>query len=124
MEYRKEYGNPADMPEDAVLRQALADMGTCPCSGNGQSSRSGQSCPVCPGKSRSSRQEMGSCVAGTGVDPLAGFPLAMAYVPNQPWEGIQEPEAALASGTLFTGLLFPWRPSRCSGNKGCSCGRD
>lgn len=159
MEYRKEYGSCADMPEDMMLRQALSDTLRCSCSQNG---RLGQGCPSTAenrGRSscgnrccnRSARQENGSggsidmpggtpgctpggcvtgnciagnCIAGPHVDPLSGFPLAMAYVPNQPWEGIQEPEDALSSGTLFTGLLFPWHPSRCGASKGCGCGRN
>lgn len=165
MEYRKEYGSCTDMPEDMMLRGALSDTLRCSCSQNG---RPGQSCPTVENRgrdsgcgcsngsvnrcsNRSSRQEngsggpsddgcmAGSCVAGPRVDPLSGFPLAMAYVPNQPWEGIQEPEDALSGGTLFTGLLFPWHPSRCGASqcgssyrdpshrdasKGCGCGRN
>jgi len=74
-------------------------------------------------QNRTSRQEnigidSGSCqtpcIAGPGVDPLYGFPLAMVYAPNQDWEGIFEPEEALEKGTLFSGLVFPWYPSACN----------
>ncbi|MBQ8642531.1 MAG: spore coat associated protein CotJA [Clostridia bacterium] len=63
------------------------------------------------------------CISGAGIPALNGFPLAMAYSPNQDWENILEPEEALSKGTLFTGLLFPWYPSRCHDNKDCGCGR-
>ncbi len=64
------------------------------------------------------------CTSGRGVPTLHGFSLAMVYSPNQDWDGILEPEEALAKGTLFSGLLFPWYPSRCHENRDCGCGRD
>ena len=64
------------------------------------------------------------CISGRGVPPLQGFSLAMVYAPNQDWDGILEPEEALAKGTLFSGLLFPWYPSRCREGRDCGCGRD
>ena len=65
-----------------------------------------------------------SCISGKGVPTLQGLSLAMVYSPNQAWEGILEPEDALARGTLFSGLLFPWYPSRCHESRDCGCGRD
>ncbi len=42
---------------------------------------------------------------------LAGYSLAMAYFPDQEWDGIYEDdEAALKQGTLFAGLDFPFCP--------------
>lgn len=134
MEYRKEYGSSTDMSEEQMLRRVLSDMDdtgcrSCSCNRSSQNTRTGSRCAsncTCNGNGGGQQDvpSSGSCVAGSGVDPLSGFPLAMAYVPNQPWEGIQEPEDALASGTLFTGLLFPWHPSRCGESKGCGCGRN
>jgi hypothetical protein len=40
-------------------------------------------------------------------EPCGGV-LAMAYVPNQRWEGLYEPEQALRRGTLFKGLDLPF----------------
>ncbi len=59
------------------------------------------------------------CIAGGGIPTLAGLPLVMAYVPNQDWEGVMEPEEALEVGTLFSGLNFPWYPSKCRKNGRC-----
>lgn len=51
------------------------------------------------------------------VAPLRGFPLAMVYSPEQEWQDLYEPEDALAHGTLFTALDYPWYPAAC--NRGC-----
>ena len=64
------------------------------------------------------------CISGKGLPTLQGLSLAMVYSPNQEWDGILEPEEALAKGTLFSGLLFPWYPSRCHEHRDCGCGRD
>lgn len=107
----------------------------CGCGGNertaGHDSRTDTGCGC--GRNRvMPRQEVQNnscpvqnrCVSGRGVEQLKGFPLAMVFSPNQEWEGIFEPEEALAKGTLFTGLVFPWYPSRCREGNSCSCGRD
>ncbi len=48
------------------------------------------------------------CCGGTF---LQGYSLAMAYFPDQEWDGIYEDEkAALRQGTLFSGLDFPFCP--------------
>lgn len=65
-----------------------------------------------------------ACISGKGLPTLQGLSLAMVYSPNQEWEGILEPEEALARGTLFSGLLFPWYPSRCYESRDCGCRRD
>ena len=65
-----------------------------------------------------------ACISGKGVPVLQGLSLAMVYSPNQDWDGILEPEEALAKGTLFSGLVFPWYPSRCHDGRDCGCGRD
>ena len=36
------------------------------------------------------------------------FALAMAYVPNQEWGSLYDPDVALARGTLFQNLDLPW----------------
>ena len=42
---------------------------------------------------------------------LTGYSLAMAYFPDQSWDGIYEDEeAALKQGTLFAALDFPFCP--------------
>ena len=38
---------------------------------------------------------------------LSGFPLAMAYVPMQPFCDLADPETALARGTVFNELFKP-----------------
>lgn len=44
---------------------------------------------------------------------MRNFPLAMAYVPMQEWEGICDDETAMARGTLFEALHLPWYHSAC-----------
>lgn len=52
-------------------------------------------------------QEEGCC----GGTFLAGYSLAMAYFPDQQWDGVYEDEeAALKQGTLFAALDFPFCP--------------
>ena len=90
----------------------------CSCSRNRnqiQSRRESQQNEPCPET---------ACISGKGVPTLQGLSLAMVYSPNQDWEGILEPEEALMNGTLFSGLLFPWYPSRCHESGNCGCGRD
>ena len=41
---------------------------------------------------------------------LAGYPLAMAYTPDQIWQELYEDDEALAQGTLFRELDFPFCP--------------
>lgn len=53
------------------------------------------------------------CGGGNCVDD---FPLAMAYVPMQQWRELFSPEDALAHGTLFKELVFPWYPTNCNCN--------
>ena len=96
--------------------------------------QSRQSCSTCRDRNtENTESRMGtdydsgcrdSCISGRSVPLLSGFPLAMVYSPNQEWDGIMEPEEAHAKGTLFSGLVFPWYPSRCHEDKSCGCGRD
>lgn len=53
-----------------------------------------------------------------------GAPLAMVYAPDQEWDSVFEPEAALLEGSLFQKLIFPWYPSACRGNNSCGCKED
>jgi len=39
----------------------------------------------------------------------ADTPLGMAYVPYQQWSEVYGDEEAMCSGTLFPGLVFPFR---------------
>lgn len=49
-------------------------------------------------------------------NPLSGFPLAMAYVPYQSFEELNEPTKALECGTLFGALYMPfYGPKRRNG---------
>ena len=41
-------------------------------------------------------------------NPLSGFPLAMAYVPYQSFEKLNEPAKALECGSLFEALYMPF----------------
>ncbi len=45
-------------------------------------------------------------------NPLAGFPLGMAYVPYQSFEDLNEPAKALECGTLFKELYLPFYGQR------------
>lgn len=53
-----------------------------------------------------------------GEDPLAGLPLAMAYVPMQQWRNLYDLENGFNEGTLFKELEFPFYPTSCP-RKGC-----
>ncbi|MBQ8496047.1 MAG: spore coat associated protein CotJA [Clostridia bacterium] len=48
----------------------------------------------------------------SSVPVLAGFPLAMAYVPYQKFEELNEPSKALECGTLFQALYKPFYGQR------------
>ena len=41
-------------------------------------------------------------------NPMTGFPLAMAYVPYQAFDELNEPQKALENGTLFRNLYMPF----------------
>ena len=41
-------------------------------------------------------------------NPMTGFPLAMAYVPYQSFDDLNEPCKALEQGTLFYSLYKPF----------------
>ena len=41
-------------------------------------------------------------------NPMMGFPLAMAYVPYQSFDDLNEPCKALEQGTLFRALYKPF----------------
>lgn len=50
-----------------------------------------------------------SCSCPGSHDELAGMPLAMAYVPWQPWRCPYEAEKGLHRGTIFEDLDKPFR---------------
>ena len=62
---------------------------------------------TCPGKP-------GSDMALSPSDSLAGYPLAMAYVPWQYLRSSYEPDKALKTGTIFPELDKPFL-----GKRGC-----
>ncbi len=39
---------------------------------------------------------------------INNMPLAMVYSPEQKWQNTYSPKDALAHGTLFADLYFPW----------------
>lgn len=45
------------------------------------------------------------CMAGRDFE---NWPLAMAYVPMQPWEETYDPARGLQAGTIFPGLDLPF----------------
>ena len=51
-------------------------------------------------------------MATVSSNPMSGFPLAMAYVPFQAFEDLNEPAKALECGTLFQQLYMPFYGSR------------
>lgn len=56
---------------------------------------------------------------------MAGFPIAMAYVPWQIWRNLIEcDDEALKTGTIFNDLNLPWNQSACN-QSGCNrCGEN
>ena len=50
-------------------------------------------------------------------DPLAGLPLAMAYVPWQHWCSTYEPAEGHRRGTIFPELDLPFYGGACSGER-------
>ena len=56
------------------------------------------------------RSEGGEAVAPctSGACPLAGYPLAMVYSPEQAFENLYEPDEGLTHGTVFIALDMPF----------------
>ena len=48
-------------------------------------------------------------------NPMTGFPLAMAYVPYQTFDDLNEPDKALECGTLVRALYMPFSGQKRSG---------
>ena len=44
----------------------------------------------------------------SGACPLAGYPLAMVYSPEQAFENLYEPDEGLSRGTIFKALDMPF----------------
>ena len=56
-----------------------------------------------------------SAVENGGCDPVnlcEEVPLVTAYIPPQPYTGLVSPETALARGSSFTNLYWPWGPGQ------------
>ena len=67
--------------------------------------RRGLSCGC--GEARSEPDaEQSPCTSGNC--PLAGYPLAMVYSPEQAFENLYEPDEGLAHGTVFIALDMPF----------------
>ena len=125
MEYRNSM-NPGRAPCDGEeLHRVLADTASaCGCTrqtpsverrGDGGANGTQSASPMTRG-----RTDYGGANCPNeqkNVAPLRGFPLAMVYSPEQEWQDLYEPEDALAHGTLFTALDYPWYPAAC--NRGC-----
>ncbi len=139
MDYRKNMNTPRDMIDPELLLRLMrenepvtATFGGCgsSCASRMTENRRKGNCgcgnPGTPGMSgNTSRQEnpdhrpCGESCAND--DRMKNFPIAMAYVPMQEWEGIADDETALARGTLFDALHLPWYASAC--DKKCGkCG--
>lgn len=52
---------------------------------------------------------------GISSNPMTGFPLAMAYVPYQTFDDLNDPCKALSSGTLFRALYMPFQGQKRGG---------
>ena len=50
----------------------------------------------------------GGAPCTSGACPLAGFPLAMVYSPEQAFENLYEPDEGLSRGTVFIALDMPF----------------
>lgn len=64
----------------------------------------------------------GCCPVSPPSSPLfwsEPSPLAMAYVPMQPFQNLYDMEKALQRGTLFSELDFPFEIGFCA--RGCGC---
>ena len=60
------------------------------------------------------------CAAPLRNNPLdadPAIPLAMAYVRNESFGEIFDPERALEAGTVFPGLYKPFRGTGCTNNR-------
>ena len=57
----------------------------------------------------SSAAENGGC---NPVNLCENVPLVTAYIPPQPYTGLVSPETALARGSSFTNLYWPWGPGQ------------
>lgn len=55
-----------------------------------------------------------SCGCDSYSNDMFGFPLAMAYVPWQPWCNLYSTEQALNKGTLFQDLDMDFAGRRCN----------
>ena len=109
----KNHSPQAEPYEARDQRSGGIDRGRCGCAGNQASeqnvSSGAEGCSSC-----GNREKCGG---------MAGFPIAMAYVPWQIWRNLIEcDEEALKTGTIFNELNLPWYQSACS-TGGCSrCG--
>jgi len=83
----------------------------------GESRRNLESRPICTREQRP-EPRMESCAENCAANHyLTGYPLAMAYVPDQEWRDIYEDEEGLDRGTIFHELDLPFYPTRC--NESC-----
>ncbi|MDO4544520.1 MAG: spore coat associated protein CotJA [Bacillota bacterium] len=68
----------------------------------------GAACPICP-------EEQACGKTGT-IDVETAFdswPVAMTYVPRQPWETPYDLASGLAAGTIFPSLNLPFQGGGC-----------
>ena len=126
MEYRKFSNTPRERIDDDMLERILNEE-DLPCCSYGDSMRQAakrNGCGCGTGERRvMPRQEMippaddnEICPDGCGKkNCLSGYPLAMAYTPDQIWQNLYCDEDALSHGTMFTELYKPFYHG-CSGN--------
>lgn len=135
MEYRKNYGTPRDMVDDALLAQLLGESEmSCSLYGCAAQRRSGNSCTCynkqmnghgnnacqmsrydhkydCDQKDTSMDCDCDDHESCAAQNCLSGYPLAMAYIPDHEWDNLHDVEDALGHGTVFKGLDFPFYPA-------------
>lgn len=61
------------------------------------------------------------CPCNMENDCLKGMPLAMAYVPWQPWQDVANGCNGLNQGTIFNDLVLPFHCEDCKGERRCNC---
>ncbi len=133
MDYRKNMNTPRDMIDPDLLLRLMRENEPVTATFGGCASRENRRKGNCGcGNDRNPKmsvpiprqEDNGNCGCDESCAKdgrMKNFPLAMAYVPMQEWEGIVDDETAFARGTLFEALHLPWYESAC--DKKCGkCG--
>ena len=67
------------------------------------------------GNGQTCRRRPAGVVSGAAKEAINTLPLAMAYVPEQRFDGVKEPSCALEAGTIFDALDLPFTGCRPKG---------